>query len=251
MQPKSLVYKLTGFLLPNFLYFCLVIQIFYTQVISEHNFAAVYEAVLSRFPVVLQQHVRARANMAARQRSLLGYAMLCYYYERAQLKMPMQIHFGPQGKPHVTSVPQLHFSISHSYNYVVAAFGSAPLGIDVERIGNKTFEPIAKRFFAPSEYDYLLSLPKAHRRSAFYQLWTLKEAYIKALGRGMQIPLASFAFQSQPHWHLSKRWEGDAGADAWHVDTFECFPHYHVALCAKQQVVPIIKEWQLRDFIVV
>jgi len=69
------------------------------------------------------------------------------------------------------------------------------VGVDVEdtaRAGETV--QVADRFFAPSEAAELRSLPESRQRGRFFDYWTLKEAYIKARGMGLAIPLEQFAF---------------------------------------------------------
>jgi len=99
-------------------------------------------------------------------------------------------------KQHALPMP-LFFNLSHSQGkLVVAIAASEALGVDVEgstrprRIG-----AIANRYFAPQEVTALQLLPVHQQLPRFYHLWTLKEAYIKARGLGLAIPLQHFAFQ--------------------------------------------------------
>jgi 4'-phosphopantetheinyl transferase len=88
----------------------------------------------------------------------------------------------------------LHFNVSHSDG--MAIFGltlDRSIGVDVERIRHD-FEvvTIAKRFFSAAEQRDFLSLPAAQQHRAFFDCWTRKEAYVKALGDGLSHPLHQF-----------------------------------------------------------
>lgn len=98
-------------------------------------------------------------------------------------------------KPHLAGDNPLHvqFNISHSSNVAVLAFTTQhPLGIDIEKIGDKDNLDLAQRFFSKQEHQALSDLPPTARRTAFYRLWAHKEAIIKASGRGLSLPLSSF-----------------------------------------------------------
>ncbi len=101
--------------------------------------------------------------------------------------------FGENGKPYFAEFPDLHFNISHSANMVMAAFGTVETGCDIEKIKPVDLK-LAKRFFAPSEYEYLRSFENEEgQQLEFYRLWTLKESYMKATGRGMSLPFNGFS----------------------------------------------------------
>lgn len=98
------------------------------------------------------------------------------------------------GKPSLAQDPSLHFSLSHSEDQAVLAMSDTLMvGADIELM--RTFEhlDLARRFFCANEIAAIESLPDpAERRQAFFRIWTLKEAVVKALGKGLSIPLDSF-----------------------------------------------------------
>jgi 4'-phosphopantetheinyl transferase len=96
------------------------------------------------------------------------------------------------GKPFVELPGKTQFNISHSDSLVVCATDDGPIGIDIERIHAPDFE-MAKRFFHPDEFSEMTGLPNRLRTKRFFELWTLKESYIKALGKGLSCPLDSFS----------------------------------------------------------
>jgi 4'-phosphopantetheinyl transferase len=103
------------------------------------------------------------------------------------------------GRPEVAGTrqqPPLHFNLSHTDRLIVCLVGRArEIGVDVEHVGRVVLaEDIAERFFSPTEVRDLWALPAEVRRDRFFDLWTLKEAYIKARGLGLQLPLDQFSF---------------------------------------------------------
>lgn len=96
------------------------------------------------------------------------------------------------GKPYFKFDKNFEFNIAHSGKWVVCAVHNSPVGIDIEEIQPIDFE-IARRFFAKSEYDLLLNKENNEQLSYFYDLWSIKESYIKASGKGLSIPLNSFS----------------------------------------------------------
>jgi 4'-phosphopantetheinyl transferase len=112
---------------------------------------------------------------------------------------PARLVFGvlAEGKPVLAGefAGALSFSVSHSDGLALFAMSrSAAVGIDVERIRpDVAEEPIAERFFAPSETEAIRGLPKAEQADAFFDCWTQKEAVLKAKGCGLTVPLRQWA----------------------------------------------------------
>lgn len=104
---------------------------------------------------------------------------------------------GEYGKPFVApeaGMPPLRFSLAHTAGLAVVAVScGADVGVDVERTDRpvRALELI-RRFFSPEEVAELEGLSPGELRDRFFRHWTLKEAYIKALGRGLSHPLGSF-----------------------------------------------------------
>ena len=95
------------------------------------------------------------------------------------------------GKPFTTQAP-LSFNLSHTYGMAAVVVASGcEVGIDIEKIDPHRADPIiARQMFAPDEF--LLWESAQDRLSVFFQIWTLKEAVMKATGLGMSLPLHSF-----------------------------------------------------------
>ena len=92
------------------------------------------------------------------------------------------------------------FNVSHSQDVGILAVSLHPtLGADVEAVRDDFGgEEVAQSHFAPSEFAELLSLPLDQRSQGFFNCWTRKEAYVKALGAGLQVPLDSFEVSLRP-----------------------------------------------------
>ena len=93
--------------------------------------------------------------------------------------------------------PPLVFNISHATGMVLLAVARrGELGVDVEDTWRECQAgDLARRFFSSAEAEDLLQLPASQQRARFFDLWTLKEAYIKACGMGLAIPLGSFGYR--------------------------------------------------------
>jgi len=107
----------------------------------------------------------------------------------------LQLRPDEYGKLYLTtpSLNKVAFNLSHSQQVVACVVAeNCQIGVDVEKIEKNLME-IAERFFAPQEIEYLKSFDKTMQKELIYRIWTLKEAYIKAEGKGLSISLQSFS----------------------------------------------------------
>lgn len=105
--------------------------------------------------------------------------------------------YGPHGKPALPpefDEGRLHFNVAHSFGLALYAVArDREVGVDVEWMRPHLANTgVAERFFAPAEVETLEALPEDGRGEAFYRCWTRKEAYIKARGEGLSLPLDQF-----------------------------------------------------------
>jgi len=138
-----------------------------------------------------------------RQRFIIAHACLREVLSRYLGCEPKQINFSTNenGKPELSPHNNLDFNLSHSGGYVLIAVAcERKVGVDVEhfRPGNLDHDKIARRYFSQSEVSELTALPPRLQMEGFYNCWTRKEAYIKALGVGLSLPLDSFDVSLTP-----------------------------------------------------
>lgn len=116
----------------------------------------------------------------------------------------LRFRYGPRGKPALDEPPRpdgLRFNVSNSHDLaLVAVARGRELGVDLEWTGRAISDAggIAERFFSPTERASLQSLPEPLRLAAFYTCWTRKEAYVKARGDGLALPLDAFDVSLAP-----------------------------------------------------
>jgi 4'-phosphopantetheinyl transferase len=115
----------------------------------------------------------------------------------------LRFEYGAQGKPALApghNSDSLRFNVSHSEGVALFALARArEVGVDVERVsGRVECEEIAGHFFSPGEVARLRALPAEMREAAFFDCWTRKEAYIKARGEGLSLPLDGFDVSLAP-----------------------------------------------------
>ncbi len=115
----------------------------------------------------------------------------------------LRFYYGPQGKPKLdkeTAGEALRFNVTHTQGLALYAVANGrEVGIDVERIRPELVDgDFAERFFSPREVAALRMLPVGLRPEAFFNCWTRKEAYAKARGDGLSLPLKQFDVSLAP-----------------------------------------------------
>lgn len=104
----------------------------------------------------------------------------------------IMIDYDKNRKPFFNSPSGLHFNISHSGDWSVCAVSTLPVGVDIERIQPLDVN-IAKNVFTESEFERMTDFAdKAEQLNYFYQIWTIKESYLKTLGLGFSKTPDSF-----------------------------------------------------------
>jgi len=173
------------------------------------------EAYLTAMAGLLGPDERARAERftaaGARRQYVLGRAVLRQLLGYCLDVGPETLEFGstPRGKPFLTfpcGVLDLRFNLSHTRSLVAIALARGrEVGADIERTDDVTdMSPLAARIFSPRDHLVWSGLPAAHRREAFFNAWTRKEAYLKATGEGLTDDLpairVTFVPGKEPEW---------------------------------------------------
>jgi 4'-phosphopantetheinyl transferase len=149
---------------------------------------------------------------------------------------PEQLQFAcnAYGKPYLPGNDAPVFNLSHTRGFVAVAIAgpSFELGVDTEdsqRGGN--WRDLITRVFTPGEQEQILHCLQADPQARFFELWTLKEAYSKAKGLGLSLPLQSFSFQLDGD-RIELQTKDDAAG--WQ---FELHPNgvFRIALAARNQ----------------
>lgn len=138
------------------------------------------------------------------------------------------------------------FNVSHSGEIALLAFTRRrEIGVDVEQVRhNSDLEAIARRFFSDHEQRQLLALATEKRADAFFCCWTRKEAYIKATGDGLSLPLNQFDVSLTPEDNnalLATR-PDVSEAERWLLREVPAGTGYAAALCVRG------RDWRLRDW---
>ncbi len=164
---------------------------------------------LERYRTLLSPEETARCNRllheADQQRFLIARAMvrtmLSQYVDIPPAAWRFRIE--TYGRPEVAELPygapDLRFNLSHTTGLVTCAVTvGRDIGVDVENVHREVTHEVPERFFSAQEVADLRALPAGDQPLAFFDYWTLKEAYIKARGLGLALPLGQFTFHRRP-----------------------------------------------------
>lgn len=156
---------------------------------------------------------------------------------------PHEIEFNYQskGKPFIinSNPNQIKFNLSHKNKYTIYSICNNDLGIDIEAIrSNINVEDIAKRFFTAHEYNKLCRFSAAKQLEYFFQLWTAKEAYLKAIGEGLSGGLNSINLSKKDNdktWRIEINNLSPEENKMWQIITFNVVPNYLASLAIKME----------------
>jgi len=148
------------------------------------------------------------------------------------------------GPAHVDS--GVTFNVSHSGGIALMAFASwREVGVDIEQIRRDSdLEIIARRFFSKYEQNHLSGLPDEEKVDAFFRCWTRKEAYIKATGDGLSLPLSQFdvSLRAGETSALLATRPDSSEAGRWLLEEVPGGSGYIAALCVRG------RDWTLKDW---
>lgn len=142
-------------------------------------------------------------------------------YENSITPTNWSFTFNDFGKPSINNdsltIP-LCFNVSHTNKLVTMAVTlDQEIGIDIEYLPRlENILDIAHNYFSPIELEQLYQLPLEKQRDRFFELWTLKEAYIKACGMGLSIPLDHFSFIFSKEGKIKFESNRDDQPEHWH-----------------------------------
>jgi 4'-phosphopantetheinyl transferase len=211
------------------------------------------QAIVERFSQLLSVDERARAARFHFERDRHHFivargclrTILARYLEIAPLKI--QFTYTPYGKPELSTYPSqaqtLNFNLAHSGGYALFAFTHlGEIGVDLEHVRPEfAGDDIARRFFSSDEVASLTKLPANVRHEAFFNCWTRKEAFIKAKGIGLSLPLDQFDVTmapGEPAILLRTRWDENEAA-RWSLKAIDVGPGYVAAVALAS------RDWQL------
>jgi 4'-phosphopantetheinyl transferase len=201
-----------------------------------------------------------------RRRFVVSHGVLRLILARYLKILPPDIQFecGSHGKPFLAGKPAnsaLQFNLAHSHELaIVAITRGSEIGVDVEHLRpNPDKEAIAQRFFSPAEYVQFSEIPLTQKTNnptdlqtlAFFNCWTRKEAFIKALGDGLSHPLNQFDVTLTPGKRAQLLRVGDDPLEAeyWSLESFAPQPDYVGALAVRLRNIQVqFNEFNFENF---
>jgi 4'-phosphopantetheinyl transferase len=202
--------------------------------------------VVAKYSTLLSADEKKRARRfyfkADENRFITGRGILRTLLGRVLKLEPHKIKFqyGEHGKPQVEyNFPgkPFEFNLSHAKDRVVYIFNwGEPVGIDIEHVRPmKDMDDFALQFFTPNEYQLIYSLPKDQKQETFFKIWTCKEAFLKANGSGLTLPINMYEIydiSDSPKIHSIAQ---DLQTTApWNLEMFIPAPGYQAAIAIKE-----------------
>jgi len=132
------------------------------------------------------------------------------------------------GKPYLKNYSDVYFNLSHSAEYVACAVSDSPVGVDIEYVTDIDLN-LAKQFFYGTEYEYILA--NNDQKKAFFELWVLKESYMKMTGLGFRLALDEFCIEINDKIELIHR-ENTGNFGLWNV----CGGKYMLGVCSQSRI---------------
>jgi 4'-phosphopantetheinyl transferase len=223
------------------------VNVFYTNVPASID-------VINNLVEILDEEERNKASrfMFDKDRYLFitAHSLLRYALWRITAISNWRFRIGRFGKPEL-AVPfgesSFRFNLSHSTSLAVCAISFGyDVGIDVERVDyGFEIDDIVAAYFTEGERAQLADRQGPSRVDAFFQLWTLKEAIIKAIGHGLSMSLHDFSFTLDPFSLVISPNCNDA-TRRWHVERRKIGPSHWVSLAVRRPAeVAIFADWQL------
>ncbi|HEY6205550.1 MAG TPA: 4'-phosphopantetheinyl transferase superfamily protein [Chthoniobacterales bacterium] len=160
----------------------------------------------------------------------------------------IQFGYGANGKPYFADETHrwLRFNLSHSHGVALYAISAErEIGIDVEYVGGMPDVDV-ENIFSASEIAALKALPESVRPRAFFACWTRKEAYIKARGGGLSIPLKSFSVSLSPGEPAALLDASPPEFSRWSLREIAVDPRYAAAV-AVEGSPSRIRYWEVRE----
>ena len=166
------------------------------------------------------------AEQSAHAHSMLAECLESFGVSYVRGVTPMT--YGKLGKPSLAERPDLHFNLSHAEGVTACIVSDSECGIDCECVRPCRMR-VAKRAFSPQENARLENAEGEERDMLFFRIWTLKEAYVKALGTGISYPMNSVTIMPEGEGIFSD-------AEGWHFAQYIINGRAIVSVCESKPI---------------
>ena len=209
------------------------------------------EAALSSAIALLSEEEHARFDRIRtqpdRDEYAIAHALLRSTLSALGDRPPASWRFatGPYGKPALAdSAPPLSFNLSHARGLVACAVAArADVGLDIESIRRATnWRGIASRYFSSAELAEIDRAEPERQAVRFFELWTLKEAFVKALGVGLSQPLSAMTFSAERPDAITFAPPSDVAAAVWQFGLYAPTPAHRLAVAVSDGTV---RRWRI------
>ncbi|MFE4880098.1 4'-phosphopantetheinyl transferase family protein [Bacillus mycoides] len=191
-----------------------------------------------------RERMKRLLNLCDINRTLIGdlliRSLICQKYKINNEEI--KFIYNEYGKPFVQNFSDFHFNISHSGEWVVCATANSNVGIDIERVSDIEALKLANEFFSEEEFYDLSNMNSDEQINYFFDLWTLKESYIKTIGKGLYIPLNSFSVKKESRTLISYK----NIPQNFYFRQYNIESNYKISACATRDELPngiIIKDF--------
>jgi 4'-phosphopantetheinyl transferase len=186
-----------------------------TKNISEEK----VNCLLKFLPYEMINEINRFRNHSDRRLKLYGKLMIRKYYEDKNIEFKWcEYHLSSRGKPYYNN--SIKFNISHSEDYVTVAFSDMEIGNDIEKVTDFDITAVAS-YLHPLETKYIENASSSE--NAFFKVWTRKEAYLKAIGKGIIDGLNNENCLQDELIHKGK----------WYIYSLSIISKYKMALCTQ------------------
>lgn len=166
-----------------------MLHVYYSDITEAHHFCE--SDLLKQTSNERKQKIEKYLFSEDKLRSLYGEALIryCSSIHHVELNLAEPFAFTKYGKPFFPDRPNFHFNLSHSGKYVICAVSNQSVGVDIEERASLN---ILSLLSALHLKEITLLKQNNNQQALFFDIWTLKESYLKFLGTGLSLPLHSF-----------------------------------------------------------
>ena len=214
--------------------------------VAQFDDETLFREKLNALSPYRQQKIAILKHVKDKNRSLGAGIALDHALETYGLKeKSVEYEFGEWGKPTLKYQPNIHFSLSHSGDYAICSIGDKPMGNDIELIKEDRLK-VADRFFAKEELDWMYAAQdETEVTERMFRIWTMKESFLKATGKGISLPLNEFAVLADEE-QSRIRVKHNFNAKFYHMKEYSEIAGYRVAVCCEESrdvaysMIPIV-----------